>query len=80
MSTLATAIVGIVLQLVIGAFIYGKLTGKVAEHDRRHSSHDQRFGELSKEQTSQWESIGRHGERLSKVETIVQRARPQHGD
>jgi hypothetical protein len=66
------AIFGSLSQLIIAAYIYGKLTGVVAEHGRRHASHDTRFAELGLEQNRQWESIGRHGERISAVEARVQ--------
>lgn len=66
------ALAGIVSQLIVAAFVYGKLTGKVAEHDRRHDSHDTRFAELGEEQNRQWSTIGEHGERISAVEARVQ--------
>lgn len=56
---------GLLLQLVVAAFVYGKLTGKVNEHDRRHDSHDTRFEELGKEEDRQWDMIGKHGEHIS---------------
>ena len=62
-------VITIVVQLLVAAFVYGKLTAKVAEHDQRHNSHDTRFRELGDEQALQWNVIGQHGERLSAVET-----------
>lgn len=65
------AIGGFVGQFVIAAYVYGKLTGTVSSHARQHASHDTRFAELGGEQNRQWESIGRHGERISGVEARV---------
>lgn len=65
-------IIGVVVQVCIGAYVYGKTTGKIDEHDRRHSSHDVRFKELGDEQDRQWETIGRHAERISVVEAKTQ--------
>lgn len=70
---------GLLVQFVVAAFVYGKLTGKVAEHDQRHSSHDARFAELGLEQNRQWESIGRHGEKISAIEARVQAAENRRG-
>lgn len=93
--TLIGIAIGIVAQIVIAAYVYGKLTSTVAdhgrrlsdldtaaegvarmsgtvdEHGRRHASHDTRFAELGGEQNRQWESIGRHGEKISAVEARV---------
>ena len=55
---------GIIGQVVIAAYVYGKLTGKVSEHERRHDNVDT-------DQKDQWETIGRHGERITAVETSV---------
>lgn len=65
------ALAGFVVQLVIAAYVYGKLTGKVSEHDRRLSSGDTRFKELGAEQDRIWKSIGDHGERISAIEADV---------
>lgn len=66
------ALAGLLIQLLVAAFVYGKLTGKVSEHDRQHSSHDVRFRELGEEQGRQWETMGDHAERISAVEARVQ--------
>ena len=71
MNWIALAITTII-QVVVAAYVYGKLTGKVGEHDRRHDSHDVRFKELGSEQERQWETLGRHGERISAVEARCQ--------
>lgn len=70
------SLAALIAQIMIGCYVYGKLTGKVAEHDRRHASHDTRFDQLTGEQERQWESIGRQGERISAVEARVQGLRP----
>lgn len=69
---IAGFMIGIATQLIVAAYIYGKLSGSVAEHGRRHDSHDTRFKELGEEQGRQWESMGRHGEKISAVEARVQ--------
>lgn len=58
------ALAGFVVQLVIAAYVYGKLAGKVGEHDRRHESHDTRFKEVG-------EDLKDHGQRITAVETDV---------
>lgn len=58
------ALGGLLGQLVIAAYIYGKLTGKVSEHDRRLSSGDTRFKEIGAD-------LKDHGERISTVEADV---------
>lgn len=65
------AIGGFVGQLVIAAYVYGKLTGKVTEHDKRLDSNSERFKELGEEQGRQWSAIGEHGERISAIEADV---------
>lgn len=70
---------GLLVQFIVAAFVYGKLTGKVAEHDQRHNSHDARFAELGAEQNRQWETIGRHGEKISAIEALVQAAEQRRG-
>jgi len=62
----------VVIQGLIAAYVYGRLTGTVSEHGHRHNSHDTRFTELAAEQDRQWETIGRHGEKISAVEARVQ--------
>ena len=66
-------IVGLAIHLISAAYVYGKMNGKVAEHDRRHSSHDVRFQELGLEQDRQWETMGHQAERISAVEARVTR-------
>jgi hypothetical protein len=63
---------GILIQIIVGAYVYGKLTGKVSEHDRRHDAHVAKFLALDDEQGRQWEIIGRHGEKISAIEARVQ--------
>lgn len=66
------ALAGIISQFIVAAYVYGKLSGLVAEHGRRHDSHDVRFKELGEEQGRQWESLGRHGEKISAMEARFQ--------
>ena len=62
------ALAGIVTNIIIGAYVYGKLTQRVSGHDEYHAAHAQRFRQLDDEQGRQWDTLGRHGERISAVE------------
>lgn len=66
------SLAGIAIQIVIGAYVYGKLTQQVAGHSGQHAAHDSKFKELDAEQGRQWETIGKHGERISAVEARCQ--------
>jgi RNA binding exosome subunit len=56
----------VIVQIATAAFVYGKLTERVSNHDEKLKS-------LDAEQSRQWETIGHHGERISSVEARVQR-------
>jgi hypothetical protein len=66
------AIIGtVVIQAVTAAFVYGKLTQRVSDHDKAHDSHQERFKAVDAEQSEQWTVINKHGERISAVEARV---------
>jgi len=73
---LVVSILGLLLQLGVGIFVYGKLTERVSTHADILREHNQKFNALDAEQGRQWESLGRHGERISAVEA---RCQANHG-
>lgn len=58
--------VSALVQLVIAAYVYGKLTEKTA-----HNSED--IKELKADGDTQWKAINKHGERISTLEGKSQR-------
>jgi hypothetical protein len=58
----------VVVNLATAAFVYGRLTERVKGQSERLQENSGRFLRIEDEQTRQWQSIGDHGERISRLE------------
>lgn len=57
----APELLGVLVQLVVAAYVYGRLTEKT-------TGHSSRLDALDHEQGQQWVQIGDHGQRIAKIE------------
>jgi FlaG/FlaF family flagellin (archaellin) len=64
METWAPVAITAILNLVLAAFVYGRLTQSV-------SAQEQRVGALESDSGQIWKKLSDHGERLTAVETQV---------